>query len=117
LRTHEILENAMRFQISGQADFGSGTTLAATAAGIAVTRAQLKMLQPLLAGRYPDLPALDTWLNRLQKLIDAEKTSRGWTPASDLTTTQREMIDAAAGQTLELLSPLPVIFEAERLIP
>lgn len=117
LRTHEILENAMRFQISGQADFGSGTTLATAAAGITVTRAQLKMLQPLLVGRYPSLPALDSWLNRLQDLIDAEKTNRGWTPASELSTSQREMIDAAAGQTLELLSSLPVIFEAERLIP
>jgi iron uptake system component EfeO len=117
LRTHEILENAMRFQISGQADFGSGTTLATTAAGIDATRAQLEMLYPLLAGRFPDLHALDTWLDRLQDLIDAEKTSRGWTPASELTTTQRQMIDAAAGQTLELLSPLPVIFEAERLFP
>ena len=74
LRTHEILENAMRFQISGQADFGSGTTLATTAAGIDATRAQLKMLYPLLVGRYPDLPALYTWLDRLQSLIDAEKT-------------------------------------------
>jgi iron uptake system component EfeO len=117
LRTHEVLENAMRFQISGQADFGSGTTLATTAAGIEATRAQLNMLGPLLPGRYPDLHALDTWLDRLQNLIDAEKTSRGWTPASELTTTQRQMIDAAAGQTLELLSPLPVIFEAERLFP
>jgi iron uptake system component EfeO len=117
LRTHEILENAMRFQISGQADFGSGTTLATTAAGIDATRAQLKMLYPLLAGRYPDLPALDTWLNRLQNLIDAEKSSRGWVPASELTTAQRQMIDAAAGQTLELLSLLPTMFEAERLFP
>ena len=98
LRTHEILENAMRFQISGQADFGGGTTLATTAAGIDATRAQLKMLDPLLAGRYPDLPSLYTWLDRLQSLIDAEKTSHGWTPASELTTTQRQMIDAAAGQ-------------------
>jgi iron uptake system component EfeO len=117
LRTHEVLENAMRFQVSGQADFGSGTSLATTEAGIDVTRAQLKILSPLLAGRYPHLHALDGWLNRLQTLIETEKTSRGWTPASQLTTTQREMIDAAAGQTLELLSPLPVMFEAERLIP
>ena len=117
LRTHEILENAMRFQISGLADFGSGTTLATTAAGIDATRAQLKMLYPLLVSRYPDLPALYTWLDRLQSLIDAEKTSRGWTPASELTTTQRQMIDAAAGQTLELLSPIPVIFEADRVVP
>ena len=117
LRTHEILENAMRFQISGQADFGSGTTLATTAAGIDATRAQLKMLYPLLVSRYPDLSALYTWLDRLQSLIDAEKTSRGWTPASELTTTQRQLIDAAAGQTLELLSPLPVDFEADRVVP
>ena len=117
LRTHEVLENAMRFQISGQADFGSGTTLATTAAAIDATRAQLKILYPLLVSRYPDLPALESWLNRLQNLIDAEKTSRGWTPASELTTTRRQMIDAAAGQTLELLSALPVMFEAERLLP
>jgi iron uptake system component EfeO len=111
LRTHEILENAMRFQISGQADFGSGTTLATTAAGIDVTRAQLKMLYPLLLTRYQNLPTLYSWLDRLQALIDAEKASRGWTPASQLTTTQREMIDAAAGQTLELLSLIPPMFE------
>ncbi len=75
------------------------------------------MLHPLLVSRYPNLPALDSWLNRLQRLIDAAKTSRGWTPAAALTAGQREMIDAAAGQTLELLAQLPVIFEAERLIP
>jgi hypothetical protein len=75
------------------------------------------MLRPLLVTRYSSLPALDRWLDRLQRLIDAARTNHGWTPASDLTTGQREMIDAAAGQTLELLSPLPVMFEAERLIP
>jgi iron uptake system component EfeO len=117
LRTHEVLENAMRFQVSGQADFGSGTTLATTAAAIDATRAQLRMLYPLLVSRYSDLPALESWIDRLQNLIDAEKTSRGWTPANKLTTTQRQMIDAAAGQTLELLSALPVMFEAERLLP
>jgi hypothetical protein len=117
LRTHEILENAMRFQISGQADFGSGTTLATTAAGITATQTQLTMLQPMLAGRDPSLPSLQRWLDRLQSLINAEQTSSGWTPAADLTTVQRANIDAAASQTLELLSALPVIFEAERLIP
>jgi len=117
LRTHEILENAMRFQISGEADFGSGTTLATTAAGITATLAQLRMLQPLLASRDPNLPSLDSWLGRLQRLIDSQQTGSGWTPAADLTTVQRADIDAAAGQTLELLSALPVIFEAERLIP
>ncbi len=31
LRTHEILENAVQFQLSGHDDYGSGTTLATTA--------------------------------------------------------------------------------------
>ena len=34
LRTHEILENALQFQLTGHDDYGSGTTLATTAANI-----------------------------------------------------------------------------------
>ena len=30
LRTHEILENALQFQLTGHDDYGSGTTLATT---------------------------------------------------------------------------------------
>ena len=117
LRTHEILEDATQNQLSGLDDFGSGTTLATFAAGIDATRAQLAILQPFLVSRYPQTSALDRSLDQLQRLIDAEKTSRGWRPASSLDTTQREQLDAAAGQTLELLAPIPVIFEQERPIP
>ena len=117
LRTHEVLEDAMQNQLSGLDDFGSGTTLATFAAGIDATRAQLRILYPYLVTRYPQTPALYSSLDQLQRLIDAEKTSRGWTPASDLTTTQREQLDAAAGQTVELLAPIPVMFEQERLVP
>jgi iron uptake system component EfeO len=112
LRTHEILEHAMRFQLSGQDDFGSGTTLATAAANIDATREQLKILHPMLVTRYGNLPALYSWLDRLQRLVDAADTSRGWTLVTALTTAQREHIDAAAGQTLELLAPIPVMFEA-----
>ena len=116
LRTHEILENAMRFQISGQADFGSGTTLATTAAGIDATRAQLKMLHPLLVSRYPTCPPSTAgWTGCRASSMRRRPAAAGHRPASSRTT-QREMIDAAAGQTLELLSPIPVIFEADRLI-
>jgi iron uptake system component EfeO len=112
LRTHEVLENAMRFQLSGQDNFGSGTTMATLAAGIDATRAQLRILHPLLASRYGNLPALYTWLDRLQRLVDAARTSHGWTPVTKLTTGQRETLDAAAGQTLELLAMIPPLFEA-----
>ena len=117
LRTHEVLENAVQFQLSGHDDFGSGTTLATFAAGIDATRAQLAILNPLLVSRYPQTAELYRWLSRLEGLVDAAKTSHGWTPAGDLTTAQREQLDATAGQTVELLAPIPVIFEQERPVP
>ena len=117
LRTHEVLEDAMQNQLSGLDDFGSGTTLATFAAGIDATQAQLRILYPYLVTRYPQTAALYTSLDQLQHLIEAEKTSNGWTPARDLSTTQREQLDAAAGQTVELLAPIPDLFEQERPIP
>jgi iron uptake system component EfeO len=116
LRTHEILEDAMQNQLSGRDDFGSGTTLATVAAGIDATRAQLGILRPYLGARYPQTQVLYRSLDQLQHLVDAEKTGIGWTPASRLSTRQREQLDAAAGQTVELLAPIPVIFEQERLV-
>jgi iron uptake system component EfeO len=113
LRTHEVLENAMQFQLSGQDNFGSGTNMAMMAAAIDATRAQLAILHPLLAARYQDLTALYSWLNRLQHLVDATETSHGWTPVSDLSATQREELDSAAGQTVELLAEIPPLFEAK----
>ena len=113
LRTHEVLENAMQQQLSGQDNFGSGTTLATLAAGIQATRTQLSFLHPLLIGRYQDLSTLNYWLDRLQTLVSAEKTSHGWTPVSSLTTGQHEMLDAAAGETAQLLALIPPLFEAD----
>jgi iron uptake system component EfeO len=112
LRTHEVLENAMQTQLSGEDNFGSGTTLATLAAGIDATRTQLGFLRPLLVTRYQNLPALYGWLDRLQKLVDAQQTGRGWTPVASLTTGQREQLDAAAGQTVQLLALIPPLFEA-----
>ncbi len=111
LRTHEILEHALRFQISGHDDFGSGTTLATTAANIDGTRELLTILHPLLVTNYQNMPAVYTWLGRLQSLVDAAKEGQSWTPVSKLTARQREDIDAAAGQTVEMLAPIAAMFE------
>jgi iron uptake system component EfeO len=113
LRTHEVLENASRFQLSGQDNFGSGTTMATMAAAIQATQAQLKILHPLLAGRLADLPALYSWLDRLQRLVTAARTSHGWTPSARLSAAQRAELDAAAGQTVELLAEIPPMFETK----
>jgi iron uptake system component EfeO len=114
LRTHEILENALQFQVSGHDDYGSGTTLATTEANITGTRVLLTELHPVLAPRYPELAAVSTWLGRLQKLIDATHTSHGWTAVSKLPATTREDIDAAASQALVELAPIADITEPRR---
>jgi iron uptake system component EfeO len=114
LRTHEILENALQFQISGHDDYGSGTTLATTEANITGTEVLLTELHPLLTQRHTGLPAVSTWLDRLQKLIDATHTSHGWTAVAALPTATRQDIDAAASQSLVELAPIAVITEPRR---
>jgi len=115
LRTHEILENDLQFQLTGHDDYGSGTTLATTLANIEGTQELLQVLHVLLVARYSGLPQVGFWLNRLQNLILAARHPNGsWTPVSQLSTPQRELIDAAAGQALQVLAPIAAIFEVEK---
>jgi iron uptake system component EfeO len=115
LRTHEILENALEFQLTGHDDYGSGTTLATTSANITGTLELLSILHPLLVPRYRGLPAVYTWLNRLRGLLLAQQQPDGsWTPVSKLSATAREQINAAASQALEELAPIAVITEPRR---
>ena len=85
LRTHEILENALEFQLTGHDDYGSGTTLATTQANITGTLELLTILHPLLVARYAALPAVYTWLDRLNTLLnqgqDAERAVDPRVPA------------------------------------
>ncbi|HTX26577.1 MAG TPA: EfeM/EfeO family lipoprotein [Streptosporangiaceae bacterium] len=112
LRTHEILENALEFQLTGHDDYGSGTTLATTQANITGTRELLTVLHPLLAARYAGLPAVYTWLDRLDSLLSRTKTPNGqWVPVSQLSISTREQIDSACSQALEELAPIAAITE------
>jgi iron uptake system component EfeO len=111
LRTHEILENALEFQLTGHDDYGSGSTLATTLANIAGTRELLSLLHPLLAPRYPGLPAVYTGLDHLQKLLEAEHQGGTWVSVSRLPQAARQGIDAACGQVLQELAPIASIAE------
>jgi len=112
LRTHEILENALEFQLTGHDDYGSGTTLATTEANIQGTRYLLSLLHPLLAVRYSQLPEVYSGLNLLQSLLEKEHLKNGWwVPVSALPTATREDIDAACGQVLQALAPIASIAE------
>jgi len=107
LRTHEILENALEFQLTGHDDYGSGTTLKTVLANIAGTRELLSLLRPLLASRYPALPSVYSSLGQLQSLVQASQDTA--VPALPQRTSQA--IDAACGQVLQELAPIASITE------
>jgi iron uptake system component EfeO len=116
LRAHEIMENALQFELTGRTDYGSGTNLATTLANLDGTRAVLDVLRPLLVSRFSGLPDVDSWLNRTQKVLEAARRPDGsWTPVSQLTGPQREKLDGTVAQLTELLAPVAAIAEPRRV--
>ncbi|MCI3278411.1 iron uptake transporter permease EfeU [Streptomyces cylindrosporus] len=115
LRAHEILENTLQFELTGDTDEGSGTNLATANANLAGTRELLTVLRPLLTSRAPKLlPAVDADIARLRKLLDAAHHGGSWTPVDRLDATARARVDGATGQLLEDLSPVPDLLEIRK---
>jgi high-affinity iron transporter len=108
LRAHEILENALQFEMTADTDEGSHTNLATVKANVDGTEMTLNALAPLLATRDPKLLAsAQSGLTSLGQLLDTYDGPSGWTPVQSLTTTQREQLDGAIGSLLEELSLIP----------
>ena len=103
------LEDAAQFQLTGQDDFGSGTTLAAAAASIGAVQELLAALHPVLVPRDPALASASAALAHLEALVTAADHGGSWTAASKLGTAQRQQMDAAAGQALEDLASVAAI--------
>ncbi|MFC9927674.1 iron uptake transporter permease EfeU [Streptomyces sp. NPDC127190] len=115
LRAHEILENTLQFELTGDTDEGSGTNLATADANLAGTRELLTVLKPLITTRAPKLlPAVDADIARLQKFLDAAHDGASWTPVDKLTAADRQRIDGATGQLLEDLAPVPALLEIRK---
>ena len=113
LRTHEILENTLQFELTGETDQGSHTGLATAAANVQGTEMTLGALAPLLQQRDPALLAATTDdLHGLATLLDSYRSPDGtWTPVQSLTQAQREDLDGAIGNYLETVSPIPDLLE------
>ncbi|MFD0634368.1 EfeM/EfeO family lipoprotein [Catenulispora yoronensis] len=109
LRAHEILENTLQFQITGDADAGSGTSLATAYANTEGTREVLTVLAPLIDDRAPALTArLGAELALVQADLTADRDPAGtWIPAPALTAAQRQRLDADLGVLVEDLSLVP----------
>jgi len=109
LRSHEILENALEFQLSGTDDYGSGTTLATVYANTQGTMAVLGTLTALIQPRDPALLAtIDQQIATVQHQLLACRAPDGhWTPVSALPKAQRQTLDGDLGELLEQLSSVP----------
>jgi high-affinity iron transporter len=116
LRAHEILENTLQFQLTGDADYGSGTTLATADANLAGTREVLTVIRPLVQARDPrGLAQIDAWLDRFGTAVDAAKKPDGtWTPADQLDPAARQKLNGTLGELLEQLSVVPDLLEIRK---
>ncbi|MEU0944224.1 iron uptake transporter permease EfeU [Streptomyces canus] len=115
LRAHEILENTLQFELTGDTDQGSGTELATADANLTGTRELLTVLRPLLTSRAPHLlPTVDSDLTRLQKLLDSAHHGGSWTPVDRLDAATRARLNGATGQLLEDLAPVPDLLEIRK---
>ena len=110
LRAHEIMENALQFELTGENDQGSGTSLNTALANLDGTAKVLAILNPVLKPRYPDLAQVQKWEDRARALLTAHQN----TPVDQLDRTTREQVDGAVGQLLELLAPVAAICEVRR---
>jgi high-affinity iron transporter len=114
LRAHEILENALQFQLTGQEDQGSGTTLATLDANTQGTQEVLSLLAPLLRERDPGLvESLDQGLGALRaQLAVTHGEAAPWPAAATLDRATRERLDGALGGLLEQLARIPNLLSA-----
>ncbi|WP_037909287.1 iron uptake transporter permease EfeU [Actinacidiphila yeochonensis] len=115
LRSHEILENTLQFELTGDTDEGSGSNLATAGANLAGTRELLTVLRPLITARAPgQLTVVDADAARLQALLDAAHKGTAWTPVESLDPAARAKVDGATGRLLEDLAPIPDLLEIRK---
>ncbi|MFM9610566.1 imelysin family protein [Streptomyces niveiscabiei] len=110
LRAHEILENAVQFELTGRTDRGSGSNLATVRANLDGTRALLGFLRPLLTTRDAGLAELDTWMDRAQHTLDGVAGK----PLGQLTRAQREKVDADVSGLVERLADVAALTDVRR---
>jgi hypothetical protein len=113
-RAHEILEDAVRDQLSGTDAPWSGAGVLGTAAGVVATTEVLKTLSPVLSTREAVLPTVNADLRSLRATLAAIRRAHGGTlpTTAQLTQDQTQHLDASLGQALEGLAQVPGVLEA-----
>jgi iron uptake system component EfeO len=109
LRAHEIVENAIQFELNEQTDEGSHTNLATVGANLEGAAEALSFVAPLLHTRYPRLPATERALAASRRLVASVVRENPATPLSALGVRLREQVDASLENLVELLAPVAAI--------
>jgi high-affinity iron transporter len=111
-RGHEILEDAVRDLLSGADVPWSQQGVLGTAAGLTATEEVITTLRPLI-----NMSVVDTELAHLKEVIDTLATAHGGTlpTNTELSQEQSEALDAAVGEALEALAPVPGSLETTKL--
>ena len=109
LRAHEILENALQFELTSATDQGSPRTWRPPGRTCREPGLAVDALRPALSQADPQLTRSATsGLERLGRLLAAHRTANGsWTPLAALTTAQRQRINGATSSLLETLELIP----------
>ena len=114
LRAHEILEDGIHLQLSGQASPWSGSALVALRAEVDGTGVVLDTLAPLIARRDSTdaLPQARRALKRLTTALDGLARADGSLPRWDqLGQRDRERIDGLAAGAAEQLAYVPELID------
>jgi iron uptake system EfeUOB component EfeO/EfeM len=114
LRAHEILEDGIHLQLSGQASPWSGSALVALRAEVAGTEVVLGTLQPLIARRDAGgaLPQARLTLRRLRAAFVRMERADGSLPRWDaLAQRDRELVDGLATGAAEQLAYVPELID------
>jgi len=105
LRAHEILEDALRWHLTGLSDQGADAAYAETAADVDATNAVLDRLADLVNDREHDLiPKARSELTALTQILQGNKMDE--TSLAD-----RQVVDSRLGEVLETLSAIPAMLE------
>ena len=100
--------DAMRDTLTGDDEYGSGTSLASITADVSAVRELLGLLAPVLDPLAPHLVTrANGQLNAVVAAIGQANTDGASVAITDLPTLARERVDAAVGATLETLAPIP----------
>jgi iron uptake system component EfeO len=116
LRSHEIVENALQFELTAESDAGSHTNLATAWANLTGAQQALASLRGILGTRYPALPQTERSLVTAKQLLVSLKRHGSWPALDTVSRYQREQVDGAFQHAVELLAPIAAICDVRNVV-